>query len=249
MSLKRAEGFTLIEVAIVIAIIGILVFVAVPQFMSYRTRSPRPIALSSPFVVDGKEQELEVGSVAIGSPLSMQLNDIERAYLLLDLNKEVDKLFVFLPEGHEKHGAKVKVSNRMQASLKSHKFDIKQETPEVQAVGSQKTVKWIWSLKPKEIGEHTLTMMLAALIFVQGQSTPIVLDTYTRKITVSVSVSRNIWTFLQENMSWLWAPISAIGAGILYLTRLIKKKKKARNKKFNKASNKANSVDAHTSRD
>lgn len=203
MSLKRAEDFTLIELVIVVVIISILVSLSVPRFSSYSTRSSRPIALSSPFVVDGKEQELEVGSVAIGSPPSMQLNDIQRVYLLLDLNKEVDKLFVFLPEGHEKHGAKVKVSNRMQASLKGLKFDIKQETPEVQAVGSQKTVKWIWSLKPKEIGEHTVTMMLAALIFVQGQSTPIVLDTYTRKITVSVSVSSNIWTFLKENMSWL----------------------------------------------
>ena len=36
---RRSDGFTLIEILIIIAIIGLLAVIAIPQFITYRSRS------------------------------------------------------------------------------------------------------------------------------------------------------------------------------------------------------------------
>ncbi|KRW62815.1 prepilin-type N-terminal cleavage/methylation domain-containing protein [Pseudomonas sp. TTU2014-080ASC] len=45
-SLKKQKGFTLIELMIVIAIIGILAAIAIPQFNDYRAKANDSTALA-----------------------------------------------------------------------------------------------------------------------------------------------------------------------------------------------------------
>jgi type II secretory pathway pseudopilin PulG len=39
ISFRRSEGFTLVEILIIIVIIGLLAAIAIPQFISYRSRA------------------------------------------------------------------------------------------------------------------------------------------------------------------------------------------------------------------
>jgi prepilin-type N-terminal cleavage/methylation domain-containing protein len=218
------NGFTLAEFMIVIAIIGILFAIAIPQFTSYRVRSYNSIPLSSPKIVDEKEQELAIGSLAIGYPENMSLDETKNVFLMIDIQKEINDLFVSLPEEYAKQGAKVKMSNRMQATLTSHDFIVTNVTPVIQAVSSNNTTKWDWELKPKEAGDHEVTVTLSALIPVQGEQTPLVVNSYKRSITVTVKNQTKIWSFLKEESGWLLGIITAFISVLFFLIKFIKRK-------------------------
>lgn len=220
------QGYTLAELLIVVLIIVLLALLATPQY-SERPPILNPIPFTSTLLVDGIKKELDIGTVAIGHPQEIKNEESKEVIVTLDLHKKQNELFSQLPIDYKKYGAEVKVSNLMKTDLTSQYFEIVQETPEVQAIASDSTAKWSWSIKPKPDSEGfcKLSITLSALIYVQEQTTPLVIQTYAREVFVTVAKKHKFWLFLQENLGWLWAPVVFI-LGLIWsvITKLKKKK-------------------------
>jgi prepilin-type N-terminal cleavage/methylation domain-containing protein len=69
---KRSKGFTLVEIMIVVAIIGILIAIAVPGFVKARTQSRNRACQENLTKIDGaKEQWALENNKAVGTDCTM----------------------------------------------------------------------------------------------------------------------------------------------------------------------------------
>jgi prepilin-type N-terminal cleavage/methylation domain-containing protein len=75
LSSIRKAGFTLVEIMIVVAIIGLLAAIAIPNFIHARTTSQMNACINNLRQIDGAKQEwaLELKMVATASPVGTDI--------------------------------------------------------------------------------------------------------------------------------------------------------------------------------
>jgi hypothetical protein len=165
--------------------------------------------------VDRVLASMNWANIAFNAPEKISLKDRAQIQLLLSLQKSMEELRGEIAAMGKREGAKIKVSNRMEAHLSSQEgsFKILKITPEEQAVGSIGTFEWKWEVEPLAPGIHSLYLNLVAHFSVDGTPTRKSIRTFEKKIEVEVPPEVEIparqqaLEFIERNWQWLWVVI------------------------------------------
>ena len=164
-------------------------------------------------LVDQEQAQLLLGQVAYNTPPSPKVDDMFTVQLLLDSRKTVDELKKSLTARGTPMGARVQLSDRMQATLTGAHFDIVPNDPPAQAVGSQRTVQWTWEVVPETDGVLTLYLTLSAVINVEGEPVPMVVQKFKKEIVVQVTDGQRLSRLVGNHWEWLLTTLAIpIGA-------------------------------------
>jgi hypothetical protein len=166
--------------------------------------------------VDRILKGLKSGNFAFNVPTTMNLRDTALIQVLLSLETSIDDLKQKIEAAGEKQGARIQVSNRMEARLSGSNFDITAVTPETQAVSQTQITEWKWEVKPRSTGHQQLHLTLSVLLDIDGTSTPKPFDAFDKVIDVEVTWNQQARSFLEKNWQWLWAAVLVPIAGWLW---------------------------------
>jgi hypothetical protein len=166
-----------------------------------------PFDFPVPNSVDQLLNEMDLGSIAFNAPTEINIDDTPQIQLILSLTDTAEQLKQSITAAGDKLGAKIKVSNRMEARLTGYQFQITKVTPEVQAVSRNEQTEWKWEIEPKEAGRHNLYLTINALLEIDGQSTPRSIKTFDKQIEVHVTTTQWAKRFFEKNWQWLWTAL------------------------------------------
>jgi hypothetical protein len=166
--------------------------------------------------------KLPVATVAFNTPNELGRGETATIKLLLspatisiaDLEKRVD-------EAGEKSGAHVKYSRVMEATLASEEFDVTPLSTQQQFVAAGQETEWLWQVKPKRTGKLHLFLTLNAIIKIGDQTNAYKVKTFSRTLTINVSLGTHIRDFVKANWQWAWTAV-LVPVGLWLYRRRVK---------------------------
>jgi hypothetical protein len=193
-----------VAVIILIVIMVFFMTIAAPPSRSRHSVKPPKDQLGA---IDGMLEKLAVGNIAFNAPQTMNLHNTALIQLKLGLTTPTEELKRLIEAEGEKEGARIQVSDRMEARLTGPNFAISAITPETQAVSRSAITEWKWEVKPNSGGRQNLHLTLSAVLSIDGAPTPRVIRTFDRIIEIEVTWDQRVRSFVENNWQWLWAAI------------------------------------------
>jgi len=157
--------------------------------------------------VDSALAKLETGAIAFSTPESMNIEDTANIELLVSMNEGTDTLVSLMANNVPVATSYATLSPVMRARLTGNDFEIEEETDRDQVIGSAGETRWKWTIRPRTVGIHPLSLTLAALVDLPSGRATRSFPTYNKKIAVEVTATQQAKTFIASNWQWLWGTL------------------------------------------
>jgi hypothetical protein len=152
--------------------------------------------------------KLPVATVAFNTPTELGRGETATIKLLLSpATISIAELEDRVDEAGQKSGAHVKYSRVMEATLASEDFDVTPLSREQQFVAAGQDTEWLWQVKPTRTGVLHLFLTLNAIIEVGDQTNAYKVKTFSRTLTIDVSLGTHVRDFVAGNWQWLWTAV------------------------------------------
>jgi hypothetical protein len=174
---------------------------------------------------------LGVGTLELDTPEELDIHDTATVSMRLALGDE----FASLPESPDPNGGdlpadalrytdQIDIYPVMNANLVGSGFEITASGSEQKVILSNTPVEWLWSIKPKETGSHSLRLVISIPVIVDEERD--ILSTHTlQNIPVKIEVTETFGSKLAGALPWLIPTlVTAIGGIIGFILNARRKK-------------------------
>lgn len=177
------------------------------EIRSYYKIQESKIKPNSGAVADSMLLQLSLASIAFSIPESTNVDNSFVVQLLIDLTKNEEHLVSMLEEKGKKFSAGVPVSKIVMVELKSDGFVVEKISPIKQPLSSTEPTEWLWNLKPKVTGMHTVFLAITAIVTVDGEKETRLLETFQKEVIVEVAALQLTERWLEDNWQWVWSSL------------------------------------------
>ena len=151
--------------------------------------------------------QLHIGSIAFNTPTTIHRGSTAEIVFLLSPEQSVKRLKEQISEAGDREGARVQVSDYMEADLDGRSFSITRIGSARHLVLPNRTTRWAWEVTPLQTGVLHLHLTLTAILTTNGESRELEIRTFEKTLTIRVPWSARVKDFVQGNWNWLWTAI------------------------------------------
>jgi hypothetical protein len=193
---------------------------------------PSPPPERGDVFVNSFAERMRKANIAFNAPRQIMVGERRDVMLLLDLDRPIVELKSEITETGERIGARIRVTETMEAQLKGDSFAVTSITPARQAVVPGEPTEWRWQVKPEEAGTHSLFLTLTAFVEVGGSERSKSIRSFEHTIVVEVRpFFARAEDFFADNWQWLWTALLVPLAGWLWRWKTMKPESNKRRSK------------------